>query len=257
MALDRNNWRSSFPLHDIPHYICPTCNKGLLELDSKNLKEFNSRYSKEISKMKEYEFEWFQDRFITFLQCNNKKCQDYITLIGNVTPEHDYEDGYVSYFYPLLFNPALKIFIPCLKTPEKIVKMLNESFALFWIDKSAAVNKIRIMLEFLMDDQGIERTDTRGKMIALARRIDKFKREHNEDMGKLMEAIKWVGNDGSHAGDIKASDLFDAYEITEYVLELLYEKRKEKLTDLSSKINTAKSSLSKIPNPREPIKYFV
>lgn len=39
----------------------------------------------------------------------------------------------------------------------------------------------------------------------------------------LLFAVKWLGNEGSHAASgLTQSDLFDAYRLTEHILNVLY-----------------------------------
>ena len=62
-------------------------------------------------------------------------------------------------------------------------------------------------------------------------------------------AVKWIGNDGSHEGDLSQNDLLDVFEILNYVLDEMYEQRAKNVAKLATKINKAKGSRHKKRRP--------
>jgi hypothetical protein len=77
-------------------------------------------------------------------------------------PYSNDEDGNQGYTYeeeltPIVFIPSLKIFEYDSDLPEELRKAIDESFELFWTDPSSCCNKIRIVIELIMNDQKIQR----------------------------------------------------------------------------------------------------
>ena len=62
----------------------------------------------------------------------------------------------------------------------------------------------------------------------------------------MMLSIKWIGNYGSHSFSISKSDLLDAYEMMNAILDDLYDNYAKKLSELSRTINENKKPQSAI-----------
>ena len=79
------------------------------------------------------------------------------------------------------------------------------------------------------------RKNKNGKFdnLNLHKRIEVF--SHTEPMiGKQLMALKWLGNTGSHDGDVVKNDVLDAFEIIEHTLLELIEQRSKRLAALAS-----------------------
>ena len=79
--------------------------------------------------------------------------------------------------------------------------------------------------------------------LTLHQRIVEFNAK-DKDIGELLLALKWIGNTGSHVGEIERQDLIHAFQLLEYSLIELYEKRTETLRRLSKKIIKSKKPIS-------------
>ena len=131
--------------------------------------------------------------------------------------------------------------------PRSSKKSLNESFKLFFVSPSAAANGVRIALEELLTELKIERYTLNRKgeeiRLTLGQRIDKLPDEYSH-VQEMMNAVKWLGNAGSHSNDeIKIDDVMDAYELTEHILEEIYEESKERIEAIARKINENKGPI--------------
>ena len=73
------------------------------------------------------------------------------------------------------------------------------------------------------------------KFTNLHQRIEHFTKSQKR-LGQLLLAIKIIGNEGSHIGDIKIDDILDAYEILEEVVEIVYIKKRNKITTIAKEI---------------------
>lgn len=241
--MERYLYTDTFTEEEAPDYLCPRCNKGLLRLNKDTLKSVETVDSK-LYQRKEYsEFQDMQMIFNCMFKCINDKCGEVVACTGHagVGIEHavDYDDfsqpnEYYTYYKPLFFYPNLNFIAIPKDTPDDIKKLLNKSFELFFTAPSAAANLVRVSIEEILTNQGVENIDN------LHRRIEKLPEKH-ESLKTKFFALKWLGNAGSHSGDsITADDAMDAYELVEDLLLKIYSSKDDELNMLANKINTLK-----------------
>ena len=73
------------------------------------------------------------------------------------------------------------------------------------------------------------------RRLSLHKRIELLKNS-NPDQSSLLMAIKWMGNSGSHGNKVSLRDVLDAFEILEYSLPDLLEKKTNRLKDLADRL---------------------
>lgn len=242
---------SKFTITQLPNWICPSCYSGHLELVEDHFHFEETKLSESWKAEDDWEPEFINYLFHGTLRCKN--CKDFITFLGKGTVDHDYlydqfsrehEEVYMDNFSPLYFNPPLKLFKVHEKCPENIANEINDSFKLIWNDLASCANKIRSSLELLMDYQKVNKVFTQSgkrKKLSLHQRIVEFK-QINPEIADYLLAIKWIGNTGSHIGDLTKEDIIDAYELLEYSLNLMFDKKTEKLKKISKEINKRKGT---------------
>lgn len=186
-------------------------------------------------------------KLFTFLVYQNPKLQQKYgdlreTLAHPVSAVHFEKVGKI--FFPIFFDPPLRLFTVEESCPESIKVQLECSFALYWNDRSSCANKIRTVIELLMDHQKIPKPTG----ASLHSRIIKFK-EQNPLFGTFLESAKWIGNVGSHsAKDLSKIDLLDGFEFLEHVINHLYldnDNKIERLIKNSKIINENKGPKSR------------
>jgi Domain of unknown function (DUF4145) len=157
------------------------------------------------------------------MRCTNKQCQAEYALAGRWGKFNDY-GGEISMeyigrdcerrFLPLFFHPALFLF----QVPELLLKVvyaaLEDAFRLFWAIPAACAGAIRKLVEVIMAEKGF----TKG---TLHQRIEAFGKS-DPQTGKYLEAVKWIGNAGSHETELQKTDVLDAFEMLAEVLSALY-----------------------------------
>lgn len=149
-------------------------------------------------------------------------------------------------FVPRFFVEAPPIFSIPDQCPNVVIRELGQAFALVWADVGSSGNRLRSAVEALLDDQKVPRrklNKTKRKMrpLNLHERINEFRKKQPE-AADLLEAVKWLGNAGSHASLMKLSwdDLLDGFELFEHVIDLIYVGRAEKMKRRAKKINKQK-----------------
>ncbi len=249
MPVTRTIWKSPFTLENVPQWTCPVCHKGILKGDKTTIKVFENEASKRAHDNENWEPEWVSGSYIGHLICNNDSCGESIASIGIMMVESDYyfdKDGqeqytYSQFLYPKSFIPALQPFKVSEEIPSLIRTAIISSFDIYWIDTSSCGNKIRVIAERIMDDQSIPKTyidnHKKRRSYPLHRRINFFEKIHPNE-ARLLMAIKWIGNFGSHQSEsLTLDDLLDAYELLEHVTNSLYARKEaERIKRLSKEI---------------------
>lgn len=266
--INRDYFIKPFIENNFPLFNCPFCDKGVIEIDKKKFIEKFTENSKNYNNATG-EIEGMVLKFACILKCNNKKCNEIITIEGdgNVkdTPidiaekfmeeeyiEEEYtniacnypQDNYVHYYNIKYMNPPINIINISKNIPSIIETTLKESFSLFWNHQSSAGNKIRNVIGLFLDDKKIIKRKKSKKRkyyyLSLHERLEKFK-NINSEMAKKLMSLKLLGNAGSHTSILSKNDLMDAYEILDYIFYEFYVKEDNRQkTDKISKILTKK-----------------
>ncbi len=94
-----------------------------------------------------------------------------------------------------------------------------------------------------MNEQGVNKTfltrRRKRKKYTLHDRIEEFKKK-NKEVADYLLAIKWIGNTGSHPGELEKEDILEAYQLLEHSLLSLYDNKEERLRKISKEINSRK-----------------
>jgi hypothetical protein len=187
------------------------------------------------------------------LSCSNESCGEVVAVSGYTTNSLDYyygadgntETELYTYFAPTGFNPAPAIIDIPPATPDEVKEVVHAAFGLYWLDKEACANKLRVAVELLLNDvkiPAVKRSkDGRDRPVGLDTRIREYS-AINQEVADLLLAVKWIGNAGSHAnlGQLDADDLLDVFEIVELVLEDAYIGKRKRLAAIAAAIVSAK-----------------
>lgn len=249
--LDRKLLKLPFSPNNSPDWVCPTCGKGILRIKKDSFLKEELRGSREAHGHEAWEPEWIEYVYTCLLVCSNDKCKEVVASSGTgsvdwdvIEDEHgEFEQVYEDFFLPKHFEPHLNLFHIPGDCPGTVSTPLNESFKLFFSSPGAAANNVRVAIEELLTELKIKRfTTTNGKrkFINLHQRIGLLPAKY-APFKDMIFAIKWLGNAGSHGhGEITMDDVMDAYELTEHILEEIYEPRVKKLKAIAKKVNKKK-----------------
>lgn len=244
-----NIWtKRHFTKNSTIEWSCPNCSSQSLFIVKDKLFDFQTAESTKMREEDEFwDPEWLRFVFSGALKC--KKCTEFITFTGTgYTEESGYydqdDDQYYTFhdevFIPTFFQPTLRIFEFPEKCPENVKNEITDSFKLFWTDLPSCANKIRTSLEIIMNEEKVKRYSIKnGKrfQISLHNRIVNYK---NKELSELLLAVKWIGNTGSHIGNIETIDILEAYKLLEYTLTKLYDNKEKDIIKISKEINKLK-----------------
>ena len=239
-----------------PQWTCPICNKGILKekVDSFVRKETKGSLDSHIHE--DWDSDWIVYTYSCQFICTNPSCEETVFNMGSGSVDYevefDHSNGfekqvYYEQFKPKFFLPHLNIFKISKNTPVCIRSPIEESFKLFFASPASSANHLRIALEKLLDYLKIKKLrlqdskritiSTHGRINLLPQKFCKFK--------ELFFAIKWLGNNGSHAQDVSMDDVMDAYDIFEIILDELFDNKTREISKLAKKIIKVKGRKSK------------
>lgn len=235
--------------HSLP-FKCPYCENYSLRLKQDSWYQYDSSKFKEMQEWVEPEDCVFY-QYLAIYRCEESDCRQEIMSSGTGSVEMDIEiDGngeqqrlHYNIFKPKFFNPALHFFEIPKNTPEKIKDLVVLSFSLVLQSPVAAVNSLRSAVEEILADHGIPKNTEK----TLHKRIEKDVPQNTKlkDFEKLLMAIKWLGNSGSHGNEIELELILYVYEVLELILNSLYvTDRTQYLINVAQATNLVKRALT-------------
>ena len=253
MTMKRELWKP--PFRTFPSWPCPTCGIGTIALIDETLTVAETEPSKEAHGYDAWEPEWIDERFVAMLVCNNANCKDNVAVCGRTShvADHDFElreQNWARLFEPTSFNEAPPVFPIPENCPCEIKQELKRAFALVWLDIGSSANRLRSAIEAFLNERKIPKTtkNKNGKRVRLDLhcRIIRF-RTKNVEAAKSLEAVKWLGNVGSHANldSLTIDDLLDGFDLFEHAIERVYVRRAEDLSKMAARINKQKGKRPK------------
>lgn len=231
MASDRLLWKECFPEDRIPPLPCPSCRRGSLLVVNDSLE---TKYSAETLAGRRHgawDVSWDRGRFTCFLACGIPQCGEVVAVAGDVLIDERYgQHGseYVDIYYPLTMVPGPPLIEFPDETPAEIEEPIRQAFTLFWGSRGASANQLRISVERILDHFSIKP----GRLVD---RIAEFSALHPEH-GETFDALRHVGNLGSHAGNVDREALLDAFEVYQDALANLFGRKSERIAELRQKL---------------------
>jgi hypothetical protein len=237
--VDRAIWRKS--TGSFVRFDCPRCGKGKLKTKSNSFVRLEPVHVTNKLEADELRGELSWGRFSGYLVCNAPGCGELVVVAGDFEEhyhyQHDEETGDPIEFTDTSYKPRIMHPAPpMVEVPKKLNKDAKEhmtrAFELFWSDAGACANRLRIVVELLLDQLGIARRGPKGKRnnvrLDLCDRIDLLK-DVRPGHDKALTALRIVGNTGSHEGVVEFEELLDCFELLEDALIELLEERRAKL----------------------------
>lgn len=235
-----------------PQTPCPNCLAGQLSPEQIDLQQ--SHVSEQNRSHEDWEPEWIEGFFRAVLRCGNPQCKEVavavgeyrVGLVADQRRDYDYDEFLLLRFV----IPALPLMTFPAKCPEIVRKRVTEASQVLWTDPSAAANRLRLAIEDLLTAEKIPKTTLKnGKRTPLKThdRIVKLKQTHQE-AGDTLEALKWIGNQGSHEDSLSTTDVLDGAELLEHAIKLLYDTSAGEIARRVQQINKRKGLARKRSN---------
>ena len=249
--MDRGKWKQTFQRQSAPPWPCPACNTGTLVIQPKTISVEETSFSRRSRSAEDWDFNDVNYSFAGLLQCNRPTCKGPVAICGTggVEPIPDEEGGYdfEEYLEARFLYPAPAIIRIPSSCPRNVRDQIEGAFSLFWSNLPAAANSIRGSVEFLLDHLGLKRYEQangRRRRLSLHSRVELFKGK-NAELGEPLLALKWIGNEGSHAGALTKDDLLDAFELLDYIVDELFGNKRKSVRQLSKQIIKRKGARSR------------
>lgn len=244
MAVNREMWQSEFSEKGHPGWPCPKCGTGSLKFKVETMAKAETADS--FLDEREGKIKTYKARFACLFECGSSECGEPAAVSGTVRleelPNYSLEDRYI----PQSFLPPPQMIRVPETCPEEIRSEVQASFALFWLDHSSALNRIRNAIELLLTEMGVKRHGQRSgggrTRLSLDSRIQvlRSKKPSLSDLCDRLLAVKHLGNAGSHPGDVHREDVFDGLDILEHILLERYENPQGRLARMVRQINKRK-----------------
>lgn len=228
-----NSLMKQFPFdaEQPPILACPSCEHGRLRFIKESLvKSEDARTRNWKENWDEYDSRDATLHFSVRWKCDEPKCAEVLHMIGEAcygihgvvdSDGQDYPEEYLAY-HPHFMAPSLPLFSIPEGTPKTVRASLKAGFNLAFCDTNAAANHLRKAVECLLNELGVPNNT------ALGNRIKNLTSPH--DLLKHdLEAVKWLGNEGSHGTGINQEHMLLGYAIMEKCLLHLYDGLHQKV----------------------------
>lgn len=255
--LNKSIKESCFYENHVPVWPCPSCDEGKLKLDpSKLIHQYDAASNLDFNEVW-FDYDMARGVFTAHFNCNI--CEESVVSSGyfQLIEEFEHDDcgqptnslGTIMKFEPKLFLPPLPIFSMKFNSgiPQEITDSMNKSFELFWCDLGSCINKIRTTIELILNNLNIKEKSPNGKDISLHNRIELID-PCFDDVKKILLAIKWIGNAGSHElNGVSREDVLLGFEFINFCINILYpvENNASVLLGQANAINSNKKPLSR------------
>lgn len=229
-----------------PALPCPTCGATLIVQDVETLETAESASHHQHDS---WEPDWIDGSFEARLRCSAKGCKEITLVVGDmdvrpVKRGKSWHGEYGTRLTPRYFHPPLRVPIELASSiPPDAIEMISAAMAVIWVDPDAAANRLRSAIEVVLDDRGVRKTATKkngGRTRLTTHARVKIFGKKQADAGELLEAVKWIGNEGSHTAGLTGEQVFEGMELLAHALTLLYDRRPEELQRRAKQINRRK-----------------
>lgn len=251
--MDRAIWRRS--TGSFVRYNCPRCGRGKLKAKTDSFVRLEPAHITNKLEADELRGELSWGRFSGYLVCNALGCGELVVVAGDFEEhyhyQHDEETGDPIEFTDTSYKPRIMHPAPpMIEVPKKLAKGSKEhmtrAFELFWSDAGACANRMRVVVELVLDQLAIPRKGPKGKAknahLNLSDRIA-ILNEVWPGHEKALTALRIVGNTGSHEGVVELEELLDCFELLEDALIELLERRRENLDAKAQRIIDRRAKL--------------
>ena len=243
MRIDRDLWRQVWQEGDFPSLPCSYCHAPL-NFHEESLDVRRSAHNVELVNVTG-DINDVRSGFSAWLICGNSRCEQSVSVTGFCTYlyDHDKKGNTITerFYSPKSILPGPPLIALTNDIPKPTRKALCDSFNLFWLDKEACANRLRLALELILKDWGFPATGSDGKFISLHHRIENWHALYGtKTIATSLMALKWLGNSATHEYGLSRDRLLDAFDIFAQLLRKLYPPDESDLNKLANEIAESK-----------------
>jgi hypothetical protein len=191
--------------------------------------------------------DWLIGGFHGVLVCTRPQCEERVIVAGEYHTDvsDDPNEQYTDYYRLRFAWPAIPLMIPPAATPQAVLDRLEEASRVVWADPGSAANALRRCVEAVLDHQKVKKTATKRSggrhTLSTHDRIVDFKAK-DKLAAQSLEAVKWVGNQGSHSGDVMTvSNVLESAEYLDHALRRLYDKTDEVIARKAAAVTSGRA----------------
>ena len=238
---------SWFPSTNWPRLPCGSCATGELQIDKPNEINVAEGYKDHEG----WEPDWIRGHFSVRADCTNRTCRSIALIAGKMKVDANVDEGghwygaYATFYEVKYCEPALRLLTIPDGTPDAVKRAIESASQVIWMNPPSAANRLRAAIEQLLTDLGVTKrgsTHKRIEHLAVSR----------PEVATALEAVKWIGNDGSHTGALPLKEVLEGVALLERALILVYDRSAEELDQLAREINNARRGRrSTVPSPAQ------
>lgn len=252
MPADLRKFDGKFFNSKWPDVQCPVCLNSVARPETDSIR-LHPAANSDLQDHEAWEPEWIHGVFSGHIRCADSNCNQPVAVTGEYRViELDYND----YDEILTLRSALPALPMCVcpdETPDAVKNQLERASAVVWADPQSAANSLRRAVEALVEAQSIPSIGQTHKgsprRLVLHERIEELA-ANTPLAAEALEAVKWVGNEGSHAvSDMTATDCIDTSEFLAFALKVLYDTTEAELLANVRIVNAAKGRAKPPPTP--------
>jgi hypothetical protein len=226
-----------------PSLSCPYCTGSLVVVKVEEIQSQSSISSRDDD---DWDPEWIFGRFVASAKCY--LCGEPVIITGSYKTDADLTtDGkwfgeYASFYHVEATSPGLRLATTPPGTPAEVDEAFKEAASVLWSSPASAANTLRRGVEALLNAKRVKKTTlVKGKRSRLKThaRIELLKKTNLEVANALM-AVKWIGNEGSHAQTLTVEDVLDGVEMLEWAVKSAFDTEDLKLKRRIALVNKAK-----------------
>ncbi|MGX1322565.1 hypothetical protein AB7M17_006018 [Bradyrhizobium sp. USDA 377] len=233
MAFEPDLWHEFFEENHFPMLPCPTCKTGRLSNHPAFFKSEGATHytSADLNELPE---DYVRRAFVAIAKCGNGSCGEVVSVAGEyiyVESDTGHGWGLSLALRPKCMVPAPPLIPLTDEMPRGVALNLTRSFELFWMDFASCANGLRTVCEYILDHLDVPRdgTSKKGKPVAydLNGRIQILaRRRTHKPNAALIDALRIIGNLGSHGKDVTHLHLMTAYSLMDLLVQGLFSKAK-------------------------------
>lgn len=213
---------------------CPTCGASPLSILSLNsAPRGGTRHDRVLFGMGEHG----PERFAGLLSCpSHRTWCDPVTVVGirypalHPEPPDPGEIHVEAIIYePWYIDPPLPLLDLHPSVPAVFHELGRAASAVMWLDAAAAANRLRSAAESFLDNLEVPRTETNksggSHVLSLGKRAGKA--TSTQEVKKLLDGIRVLGNEGSHGSDITTENIIEGAEIFSLMINEHYPRTED------------------------------